>query len=917
MRARDAAIDSTGKRSAFMRLALSFAAILLTLDHAWGAEIGERAISELREALSRVEEARSTVDTRRACKRVIRKGLSLVKECPEAPNRFAVLGVVLEGQQKLLEVDDSERNRKAMFDTCRALAQAPDEQAEARLPADILLTQVAMGRGESPEEMAEPIAELVSRYEGTPAEAECLMVATMMARSGGSAELLKTFRATLTERFPEVPRVKAFLRERFGTTDRMFIFRGDFTRADGTVLRLPVDRLGRPFLACFWSETVDYLDERLLKIRAVQERYPDRFDVLSFNLDELQDSGQGTLRRLGLDWTPMKLPGGVESDAYLEYAYFGATPFSFVAVNEMGYVKGKSNRSSMPSAEQDVASVLSSREIGIRDPSYFALMRSLLVGDFLVNDGTDIAAKTDGPSVPEGELRAIRACFPPAPARCRLKRADALANYRKADELCRSAIESHPGASDLYLARNRRIVALMGMWKLTGDAGHLERAVKEAKTAHAEDAPAAARVVPNFCIARHAIREGAGSVMEQAENAEAAVAAFIEACGGERAPGAAHAAAVVLALDAGHRNLYLNQRDIIMARFDEDRRTWPVAWFFLGRASAAELFDADGIYGVSTRSAWNIRNVPFRMFRAEFTTLSGKEVAFPADTEDKHNIVVFVDPTVEGEMGKLQQEYLAGLHHAVGDHRHKEMKLVLVFLSGDRALAESIVKRNRWNCEAALLEGGVDDPAAVRLGAFAPDRLPKTYVVAPEGRIEGTHDGLLVVRDYYGKLNARRERSRTLEILQSVKRIIREYDARLGKEAMAREDYEEAAKRLAVSFPGRPVGRNRYVRECVQANMALKNWEVALTSSNEACREGKMGRPYFLVEFAADLDIRAAILRRLGRKTEAERDRKRASELYKKAADVWEARAADMEKNGQKDRAQRWWVEAKRARAKQ
>jgi len=169
----------------------------------------DSSISVLSKRLSRVEEAESSTEKRRACKSVIRGAQSLLEKYPGAPNRFGVLATAFESRQILFSLDDSEQNRVALFETCRVLAEAPDEHAEIRLPADVLLTQVKLvRRGVSTNEAAEAITQLVSRYEDTPAEAESLIMASMIAMDVGDGELLKTLLATLSERFAEVPSVR-------------------------------------------------------------------------------------------------------------------------------------------------------------------------------------------------------------------------------------------------------------------------------------------------------------------------------------------------------------------------------------------------------------------------------------------------------------------------------------------------------------------------------------------------------------------------------------------------------------------------------------------------------------------------------------------------------------------------------------
>ena len=55
------------------------------------------------------------------------------------------------------------------------------------------------------------------------------------------------------------------------------------------------------------------------------------------------------------------------------------------------------------------------------------------------------------------------------PARYLLPFDQAISRYEKADSLCRKAISSHPSAPDLWMVRNRRIAALLALWKLKGN----------------------------------------------------------------------------------------------------------------------------------------------------------------------------------------------------------------------------------------------------------------------------------------------------------------------------------------------------------------------------------------------------------------------------------------------------------------
>ena len=98
-------------------------------------------IATLQQELAEVSKASSSIRKRRACKSVIRDGQALLETSSSAPNRFRVLAIVLESQKKLLGLENSERNREALFKTCEKLARAPDEHAELRLEADLLLSE--------------------------------------------------------------------------------------------------------------------------------------------------------------------------------------------------------------------------------------------------------------------------------------------------------------------------------------------------------------------------------------------------------------------------------------------------------------------------------------------------------------------------------------------------------------------------------------------------------------------------------------------------------------------------------------------------------------------------------------------------------------------------------------------------------
>ena len=203
-------------------------------------------IAALQEELAEVSKTTSSIRKRRACKSVIRDGVAILKASPSAPNRFHLLAIVLESQKKLLGLDNSERNRDALLETCEKLVRAPDKHAEFRLEADLLLSERDMAlKNADMKERAEELTSIVDRYRGTSAEAKSLMMAARIAPKLEAFELQKRIVDALSERFAGDPGVIEFRRQQLGLRRQDVLFVGTYTRADGVTLRFPADLMGR------------------------------------------------------------------------------------------------------------------------------------------------------------------------------------------------------------------------------------------------------------------------------------------------------------------------------------------------------------------------------------------------------------------------------------------------------------------------------------------------------------------------------------------------------------------------------------------------------------------------------------------------------------------------------------------------
>ncbi|MEK6247263.1 MAG: hypothetical protein N2C12_03730, partial [Planctomycetales bacterium] len=384
-----------------------------------------------------------------------------IKRRPDAANKFDILAVIFQCQKEQLVLQNSARNQEEIVNTCKKLLEAPDAHATARLEAELLLSQWDLeSKGATEHERLLSIAALADKYRDTSAEIDSLILASDIAFNLGSAELVKAFRRTLSNKFSDNTKATGFLRERFAFKSGSTLVRGHFKSADGDDLVLPIDRAGHVYLSCFWSHDTPDVKGKLLEIKALQKKFPGRFDVLSFNLDELPDAGNKTLQQWGLDWKTLHLPDGPNNKLFRS---FTANPDFLIRItNASGYAIF----TPIGSTYRTFGRVTDLEEylvITMEHKLFHALIQSIRIGDFLILD-------------PNSSLKSIQACFTPAPMRYRLSHSEALANYTKAASLCDEALKQSPDADNLWLVHNHRIIALLGQWNLSHDSKHLAEA---------------------------------------------------------------------------------------------------------------------------------------------------------------------------------------------------------------------------------------------------------------------------------------------------------------------------------------------------------------------------------------------------------------------------------------------------------
>ncbi|MDP6546073.1 MAG: hypothetical protein QGH60_18995 [Phycisphaerae bacterium] len=891
------------------------------------AVIPESDIAALQADLNKQKvERTSSVRRRRACKSLARKAKALLEASPAAPNRFRVLAIVLQSQKRLLILEKSDRNRKALFDTCSKLARAPDAYAKLRLDADFILSEKALTlKNANLKERALALAALVKRYRGTPGEAKCLMMAAIIAPKLEAFDLRGEILKAMDERFAGDHGVIEFRRKHLGINKLDVLFSGTYTRADGVVLRFPADLMGRLSVMVFWSRKTPGFERYLEGINEQQRLYPGRFEVFSFNLDELPDAGAGTLRALQLDWTVMRLPGGKKSQAFRTYAR--QDPIS-VLVNAYGHALLAPTllkaTGQVKLGVRGVPSSMLTLNRRLDDARYLSQLQSLLVGDVLVTEpdgrldaalppelkmvpmgsGKEAGAKLarTAESVPTETLRAIQKCFTPAPFRYRLATAEALANYKKAEKLCGEAVRQHPAAPDLWIVRNRRIIALLGMWTLTGEPRHLEQAAREARASLAAKLPPGADIVPRFCLAKEALRRGDSKP-------ESVLMDLIEKTGGAGAPCSAHAAAAILALNANARDLHNRYCAPLLAAPDGGSPVlWSMVSFLRDRIYTYRLLKANYIHKEreSVRGYMiNHGGPPMTGLLPTVTlkTLDGRTLNLPRDTNGKLTLLVFVEPSAEpnaefpidadGEgKGRKGHSFLRYACDLADRHVNKDVTTIAAFLSEDAKRIAALMKTRKLTCQAAIVPGGLANPMVRRLGILSADRDANIFLLRRDGSIAWRASGLPHADSvaWVGLL--------------ATKVHIEICEVETAYEALKKDDFKEAARVFGGPYlpwaPDRHRWRPPRYHGRALAYMGLKDWNAALESIEIAIdaqkiryirvlRHDKNWRKLVanvtinypddtLVELWA---IRAEILDKLGRKDEAAKMRKRAAEPAK------------------------------------
>lgn len=818
-------------------------------------------ISSLQTQLDEATQSKSSARKKLALRRVVRACDEVLESNPNAANRFEMMGVLFSSQQKLIGLDNSALNRRSFLETCRKLVAAPNEYAAIRLDADLLISQAELAQqGADPKTRAEALRPLVDRYRDTEVEGKVIRIAMLMALEFGDAGLISYMRRVIAERLPGDMEMINFQRDKLAGQVFGAPFIGRFELSDGTPVCFPMDYLGKTTALYFWSkdngglEDLRELADAWKKIKTDSDA-ADRYQFVSFNLDDLPDAGESVLRELDLDWPAIRLPDGRENPIYKTYVR--GDPFK-LTMAPTGYTAmfmsgaGSSGRGTKSKSGYE-RSLQSSLARVWTKPQYTSQFQSLLAGDFLVTDPEGdfdpalppewkavVAAGGDqsqplprGDSlVPDDRLQAIQNCFVKAPERYRLTSEQAQANYQKADALCQQVIAEYPDATDLWMVRNRRMIALMGLWKVEGSPTRFANALKEAEHALQQGYPNGTDLIARLCVARQKLRDpdqDVDSVISQFVSQQPNVAT-------------ANAVAALLALEISDRRLHEKYRHASLDQYADAPAVWNATAFLLDRYHRYWMYQPPFVAGWTYGRrqghflAIGTPEDAMRTVQLELKTLDGKTLRVPEDTQGKWAIIEF-RPDAE------ITPHLARYGTFTSERPVNDTRQFVAILNEDvDAAREACAKRLEEqqkrkqapdHFQTMLVAGGIKHPIVQRLGILADGVKPDILIIRPDGTIAAFLSGMTMISQHGNALQ----------------NLLEWQDEKAVDEALDRGDLE-LAKRLAFTYapvdpPANPDQKKKpakkvgvpHLRARTKVSMALGDMEAAKADVQEVYLE--------------------------------------------------------------------------------
>lgn len=930
-------ISSSFSKASSISSRLLTAVLLFVISHGSlvpqleAALIPERDIEEILSEIEAIEPNQSSTRLRRAYKNLIRDTQSLLRKFPDSPNRFSLLHSNLKLQIKLLSLDDSDRTREELYETCEALLLAPEPYAEQRLDAEIFLADRQLVTQEkSPEERAALLKKLVDGYYGTSAELKSFRAAVKMTEQWEIFDMKTHYTQRIEDRFADNPLAISFLRQQMGFLGMHAIFSGTFQTGEEEIT-FPFDRLGNSYVVIFWSTQDPNHESFLSGLKEAQSLEPSRYETFSFNLDELDDEGRSVLNKVGLVCTPLRLPDQRRSPTFLTYAR--RSPH-LMYVSEYGRVifDGKNIKNEeLPNAPGNKKKHLEfryPRTVPLQQ-RYYTQLKSLFAGEFLLH-----AMLNKDPDHPELKnlIREIRSLLPETLLRYRLSFRDSTRAYQKINQLCTDTAQSFTSQPELRLIQQLRVIALMGLWNFERDPSSLSTALSLAQDILKNEDPSDPSMVARYCLVQHELREGN-------EQPKEILKKLIPDLSREEPSPLSLAMASVLTIYGSDLDLHEHYRK----RFLDSNRLDPasVRLFLRDRRHRLYLFRGDigttsldrydryreRLYVINNGLAPEVFPFP----ESHFQNLDGSEFSLPVKSRDKLSMVLFLEPPSQGniilnpniykvptlaeieeakrkeaerlaEMAKKKKKKSrpirmpkpAGVLNTLfelGDlHVNDEIRVILVFLGGDLQQIKKI--RDRYRIKAKILHApeGLRHPIVNSLGLFATDHFPNTFLLNRHGNF----------RCYVTGMPYRVEPNKLMRATElSIRNHLFRYDLEAGYTALKAGDFKRAMQLFSGPYVSeghidqldnwrQSGGKTEFHKWTPSQNQGLAISLIGLKKWDEALKAIEKAKDEHMVYFRQDQDkpsvagislhrTHAIILEELGRKTEAKALRNKAS----------------------------------------
>jgi len=807
-------------------------------DRAAGGSGGvpEAGLEELRELYMRPNDAGTRQTKIRRYELILAKGRNLVQDHPDAANLHELRQLMLQAAQAQSIVAGTAEARQQMLDIAHELADS-DAPIAVRMQADLLLTHAQVARhGARSEQTAAAIARFADKYRGTEAESDSAMRALMMAFEIGHKTLYEALEHRLIREFRDDPQVVAFLRDRFGKRiDRTLVNARLERPGDRGFWRLPMDVLGRPVTVTFWAAGLEDLELKMRSVKRAYRENPEDVFLLGVNLDPDKTLARRAAERLGLDY-PQVYRGRGASDPF--FLMFGDSTIPSIA-----YIRpdGQSAAIVKERGRDDIGWDAPAD----REPPALALT-FLRSGEFLVtrpvgptdpsappelgDPDTARAAMTalQGPRLPAATRQAIQECFNVPPRRYRLgepitgrydrpDRQPVAKLYQTAIERCERAIGRHPEAADLFFARNRLLVALVGLSAIRTDPSLTERAAEVGRRVLEDDRlPQAAKLQADACVLRWEMR----GQMDTATIRERLRAFMARYADGPRKPHAI-AMAAMLALELGDGALHKDLVHEIEHHHRLNQGMRPFLW----------AMEDDREVG--------------RELNAQVSLLNGDALKLPSDWRGQAGVVIFLEYTDDPEVMRKRCEHMHKLRlrqrwHQGADQPDK-LNVLYAIIGGQRQQVQALVEEQGWPWPVAHSGRGWDDPLAQAYRGPGPQHGYSMLVVDPNGTIVEDKRGLWMNRGF----------ERTLDKLTRRRKDAQARAA--GRAALADSNFEDAALAFQ-SIVDRAGHRRPSPRTCMllaRSRAGLGQWDQAVTWIDHAHR------------FAVDSDVDAALLREI------------------------------------------------------